>query len=102
MIESGYDEDYASSGQITKTKQYQEKMKPIKDQLEEERQRIITEITSKNLSKERYKDLVDAVDKITKNIQLLSGGATERVISVNISSEVAQKNDIDPSTKPDS
>ncbi len=94
MVESDYTEQYSSSGHILKTKQYQEKMKPIKEQLEEERQRIIQQMKSKNLSKEKYKDLVESMDKITKNVQLLSGGATERIVSVSISQEIADKNKV--------
>ena len=34
---------------------------------------------SKDLTQEQYKTLADAADKIRKQIQLLSGGDTERV-----------------------
>jgi hypothetical protein len=102
MKNSGYKEEYSKSGHILKTKQYKEKMKPIVDQLIKERQRILDELKNKRLNKEKYKDLVDALDKITKNVQLLSGGATERVASVEISEIIAKKNDIDSSPKPNS
>jgi len=45
---------------------------------EDERQRIISAMTLKNLDDEEYKVLIDGLDKVTKNIQLLSGGVTER------------------------
>jgi hypothetical protein len=99
MVESEYTEKYSSSGHILKTKQFKEKMKPIVDQLITERQRILDALTKKNLSREKHKDLIDSLDKLTKNIQLLSGGVTEKIIRVEISKEIADKNDINPSTK---
>ena len=63
---------------VTQTKSYQKEMKPIIDQLEEERQRAIT-MLKKKISKAHYHHLVDALDKMTKNIQLLGGKPTENV-----------------------
>lgn len=65
--------------QVTNTKSYQDVIRPFVEQLEQERQRAIRALSNKNLDEERYKDLVDAIDKLTKNHQLLSGGATENV-----------------------
>ena len=61
---------------VTETKSYQNEMKPIIEQLEIERQRAI-KLLKKTSNKAKYRDLIDGVDKITKNIQLLSGGKTE-------------------------
>jgi len=61
---------------VTETKSYQNEMKPIIEQLEIERQRAI-KLLKKTSDKAKYRDLIDGVDKITKNIQLLSGGKTE-------------------------
>lgn len=66
---------------VTETKSYQEEMKPVLDQLITERQRALDGLKLK-ISKAKYRDLNDAIDKLTKNIQLLSGGATERVVEV--------------------
>ena len=63
---------------ITETNSYKEEMKPFIDELIEERDRARKEMKSK-ISKAKYRDLTDAIDKLTKNIQLLSGGSTDRV-----------------------
>lgn len=62
---------------VTATKTYQKIMQPIVEKLEIERQRAIDELSLKDLTKERYSDLVKGVDIITKNIQLLGGKPTE-------------------------
>ena len=63
---------------VTNTKSYQDEMKPVVEQLEKERLAVIKRLkTTRN--KAKYRDLIDGLDKLTKNIQLLSGGATERV-----------------------
>ena len=64
---------------VRKTQSYQEEMKPIVEQLERERQRIISEMENKDLTQVQYGELGRMVDIFTKNIQLLSGGATERI-----------------------
>jgi len=61
---------------VTGTKSYQDEMKPIIEQLEIERQKAIDGLKTQ-LPKAKYRDLIDGIDKITKNIQLLSGGKTE-------------------------
>lgn len=63
---------------VTKTKSYKEEMLPIVEQLEKERQRLIISMTEKDLSKVQYHHQSDVLDKLTKNIQLLGGGDTER------------------------
>ena len=35
----------------------------------------------------KYRDCTDATDKLTKNIELLQGNATERVQSIDITEE---------------
>ena len=61
---------------LTRSKGYKELMKPVVEQMEEERQRAIN-LLKKKISKAKYRDLTDGIDKLTKNIQLLSGGKTE-------------------------
>jgi hypothetical protein len=102
MLESDYTGRYSESGHILKTKQYKEKMKPVVDQLIAERQRILNALIKKNLTKEEYKNLVDSLDKMTRNIQLLSGGATERVTTVEISEAIAKKYDSNATSKQNS
>lgn len=94
----GYSKRTAASGKIQKTKSYQSVIKPLLVRLEEERDAIIKRL-KKTRSKAKYRDLIDGFDKITKNYQLLSGGNTERVLNINISEEIARKNDINPRTK---
>ena len=63
---------------VTQTKSYIEAMKPIIEQLEEERQRAVRLLKDK-ITKAQYHQLVDAVDKLTKNIQLLGDKPTEHL-----------------------
>ena len=64
---------------VRKTQSYQKEIKPVVDRLIIERDRAIKALKGK-ISKAKYRDLTDAIDKLTKNIQLLSGGATSREI----------------------
>jgi hypothetical protein len=47
---------------------------------------IFEAMKGKDKTTEDYRTLVDAADKAQKHIQLLSGGATERVININFDS----------------
>ena len=93
---SGYSEATSKSPTVvTNTKAYQEEIKPIVRQMERERQRIMTEMENKDLTKVQYEGLGRVFDAMTKNIQLLSGGVTERSkISIEISKEIADKNNV--------
>ena len=83
---NGYAETTSTvPSQVTRTKSYQEIMNPVVKRMEKERERIMTALESKDLTEERYRDLVDGLDKITKNIQLLSGKATNNVQVIPIS-----------------
>jgi hypothetical protein len=62
--------------EITKSKSYKEVMFPVVSAMENERNRIIDALGKKKLSKEKYRDMIDGLDKLTKNIQLLNGGKT--------------------------
>lgn len=61
---------------VTDTKSYREVINPVVEAMERERNRIIVALSNKKLSKEKYRDLIDGLDKLTKNVQLLSGGRT--------------------------
>lgn len=61
---------------VTETKSYREVINPVVEAMERERDRIIVALSKKNLSKEKYRDMIDGLDKLTKNVQLLSGGRT--------------------------
>jgi hypothetical protein len=74
----GYSRRTAASGKIQKTKSYRAEIAPLVQRLEEERDAVIKRMKAVR-GKAKYRDLVDSVDKLTKNIQLLSGRATENV-----------------------
>jgi hypothetical protein len=76
--EVGYSESTSESPTIvTETKSFKQEMKPIVDKMISERERAISKLKGK-ISKAKYRDLIDGIDKLTKNIQLLSGKETER------------------------
>ena len=64
--------------EIIKDEEIQVILKPVTDQLIELRLRIIEALNQKDFSNERTTDLIDSMDKLTKNIQLLTGGETEK------------------------
>ena len=64
--------------QVVKSSKYQEIAEPFVEQLKKERQRVIDSMKLKDLKDVKYKDHVDAIDKTTKNIQLLSGEDTDK------------------------
>lgn len=74
----GYSKKTAKSGLIQKTKSYQSVVRPFIEKLEIERERAIDAMAGK-ISKAKYRDLSDAIDKLTKNHQLLTGGSTANV-----------------------
>ena len=73
-----------------------EAMKPIVEQLELARQRAIDKLEHTE-SDAKYRDLNDGIDKLTKNIQLLSGKPTDR--QDNILNDDQIKTIIDRATK---
>lgn len=80
IIEShGYAPSIATAPtKVTKTKSYQNAIKPLVNQLETERQAILNKLPEVR-DDASYRDLIDGLDKITKNIQLLTGGATDNI-----------------------
>lgn len=66
-----------NSGRKTKAEELKDAV--VLKKLQIELARVQNAMGDKELSREEYKVLVDALDKINKNIQLLSGGETERV-----------------------
>lgn len=63
---------------ITKTKSYQKRMSPLLDRYQDELNAILEAMKKKNKNSEQYRVLVEAADKIQKQIQLLSGGDTSK------------------------
>lgn len=76
MLEAGYEESTAlqQSGIL---KGIREELDPIVTELESHRTEVLNRMR-KEFSKAKYRDLSDALDKLTKQIQLLSGKATDR------------------------
>jgi hypothetical protein len=64
---------------VTNTKSYKDEMRPVLEQLENERQRLINAITLKKLNKVQYPEAVRSLDILTKNIQLLGDKPTENI-----------------------
>lgn len=79
IIEKRYSKSVSKSPtKVTETKSYKDEMRPIVEQLEVERQAIIKRLSHVR-NKAKYRDLIDGLDKTTKNIQLLTGGKTENI-----------------------
>lgn len=78
-IKKGYSPKTAGAGIVQKTKSYKAEIAPLVQRLEEERDAIIIALKKKR-SKAKYADLISGLDKITKNIQLLTGGSTSNVL----------------------
>ena len=77
-IKKGYSPKTANSGQVQKTKTYKAELAPLVTRLEQERDAIV-EALKKKRGKAKYRDLIDGLDKVTKNLQLLTGGATQNI-----------------------
>lgn len=79
IIKKRYSKSVSKSPtKVTKTKSYKAVLEPIVKRMENERDRIMAELTIKDLSEVDYEKLTKSLDIMTKNIQLLSGGETER------------------------
>ena len=86
LREVGYGEGTTlTPNQVTETKSYQAEIMPFVQKLERERDRIVLEMSIKDLDKVQYQHLTSAVDTLTKNIQLLSGKETEKKgVTINV------------------
>ena len=87
--------------QVTRSKSYQNEIRPIVDRWRDEIARIQTELERKNLGNERYEVLVTAMDKINKQVQLATGGETEhsRIVIVFDESFRAREIQIDEASR---
>jgi hypothetical protein len=78
--ESGYSESTSKSPQrVTETKSFKKAIEPLTDGLWREINKIKAEMEARDITDEKYETLSTVLDKLVKNYQLLSGGATERV-----------------------
>lgn len=79
LLEAGYSEASAHNPKlIIEGKEVQEGLSDVVDDLNLLRQNALNELKARDLSEERFPDVVKAIDTFTKNAQLLSGGATKR------------------------
>ncbi|OGN29065.1 MAG: hypothetical protein A3A33_00205 [Candidatus Yanofskybacteria bacterium RIFCSPLOWO2_01_FULL_49_25] len=92
-IKHGYGPSIAQHPhKVTKTRSYQLEIAKAVESMEIERSRALALMPSR-IGTAKYNHLVDGVDKLTKNIQLLSGHSTEnRSIHIEISEVIAKKN----------
>lgn len=89
----GYSDRTSKTPQnVTNTKSYQEEINPFVDAMVKQRQRAIDAIASRKLSKDKTRDLVDMIDKLTKNVQLLSGKATGRLTISDVLAKLEEDN----------
>lgn len=99
-IESGFAPSTAKrSTQITRSKVYKEALisenAPLLEGIQQEINAIKNAMRLKDKNLEDYRVLAGSLDLLTKNYQLLSGGATERQVFV-LPSEVMSRNAIAP------
>lgn len=67
-----------SPGKVTRTESYKAVLEPVIDRMIQQRDKAIARMDA-TIDKAHYHQAVEAVDKLTKNIQLLSGGATSNI-----------------------
>lgn len=78
LKQAGYSAASAKNPKIIlEGKEMQEGINNVVSDLELLRQQALDELKSRDISKERYADVVKGVDTLTKNHQLLTGGSTE-------------------------
>jgi hypothetical protein len=79
MRQVGYSKNSARNPKnLTDSDAFKEAQPDIIQKLIIERTRATDKLKNK-ISKAKYRDLVDGIDKLTKNIQLLSGGKTQDI-----------------------
>lgn len=78
-IEEGYSEESARQGTPQRAKAFKDIMQSYTEELARERERQLRAMTQKDLTKEAYKTLSEASTRATHDLQLLTGGATERM-----------------------
>jgi phage terminase small subunit len=68
----------------------QKALKPFIDRLSVHREKVLKRM-DETVDEAEYSDLTRSLDTTTKTIQLLSGGATERTIVIEVPKEIAEK-----------
>lgn len=78
MRRNGYSKSTSKTPKnVTESKTFKEEMTPIVARMIAQRDAAIARM-EKTVSKAKYRDVAHGVDILTKNIQLLTGGATSR------------------------
>jgi hypothetical protein len=91
-IKNGYAKNTADSPKlITETDSYKEIIDPVVNKWIRERDRLTKELESRDLTEEKYETIIRSVDLITKNIQLLSGGNTSKILITGLTLEEQNK-----------
>ena len=94
LDESGYSKNVSKAPSIVyDSKAVKDGVKGIIKQLEQERQRAIDNLKGK-INKAGYNHIITGIDVLTKNIQLLSGEATEKkeiVLEDDLKTEIARE-----------
>lgn len=96
QIKNGYSLASAQSGKALGTDSYKETIAKFVNRVENERSRIMLEMSGRDLSSERYSTLMDSMDKLTKVSQLLQGKSTENIAGII---NVVRYNDTDDQIK---
>ena len=91
-LAAGYSLSYSLSGHIDKTKGAQIVVKSTLQALEIERDRIIRAMNTKDLLKEEYATLSLSLDRVQKQVQLISGKATDHIAVVGVNIDVKKEN----------
>jgi len=79
QIKRGYSVKSALANKALETRGYKETIESFVDKMFRERTRLIDSMRGKDLSKVDYAKQLMAIDIFTKNINLLTGEATDRV-----------------------
>jgi len=80
LLEAGYEESIAKNPyRILESETVKEGLSETVKKMKKIRNKALKTLDNKSLDEEKPKDVVDIVDKLQKNIQLLSGEETERV-----------------------
>lgn len=79
QMKHGYSKSSAKAMKATKTKAYKETIKPVVEKMQERVGWSIEAMTKEKLKKTKAVDLANVIDKLQRNIELLSGRDTSRV-----------------------
>lgn len=64
---------------VTNTKSYQGVTRPVINKWVKEIERLTNALSNKDLTEEKYDTIVKSIEILNKNVQLLTGGDTEKM-----------------------